>query len=703
MRRGSKRLPGCHGISNSRSKVENDVWTETGYFAVEPTFFHVFSYPLLSGDPDLALRSPESIVVTESMARKYFGRTDVLGETIVVNQSASKIVTAVAADPPRESHLQFAFLVPFSEYSDDWGEAFQRWDTAETYAYIRLQEGASSAALEHALPGILTNYLSADDVARRSYRLQPLSDIHLHSAGITSELQPQGDIRIIRLFAAIASIVLLIASVNYVNLATARSMMRAKEAGLRKVMGAHRRQLTLQYLGESVAMSLVGGLVAVLLAIGFIPLLNTLLGTGFQTGDVLALTPALGGLAMLLGMCSGLYPALVQARVQPALILKGLQQRAGRSYMRDTLVVIQFTVAIILIIGSVVLYRQMLFIQSTDLGFDGDHRIVVRIPGAEIGQAPELRAAISNLPTVRAVTASSNIPSESWGYPAFTPAGSDSTYRVKLYSVDFEFVEVMGLHLVSGRPFSGSRGADSTGAFILNEAAVNALGWTPEAALGQTGHLGWVNREGTVIGVVKDFHFRSLRQQVEPMVLTVAPDFWWKLIVLVKPGQTAETLAGIEEAWKRIVPGWNFEFDFLDESVAAMYAEEERMAGLVGVLTVIAAILAGLGLFGLVSFVTQRRTREIGVRKVLGASTMRLILLLSREFAILLVIAFLLAAPLAWWAASAWLDGFAYDFGLGVNVFLAAAVGVMLLATVSVVGQTLRAARMSAVDAIRTQ
>ncbi len=691
-------------ISNDQSMfigVGNESFPERGYFSVDSTFFEVFDYDLISGDLESALDAPDGIVVTESLARKYFGSIDVIGERLVINQNSERTITAVAADPPSNSHLQFTMLDPIPNFVANWGSSLTNWSTREIHTYFRLTPGVSPSTIESGLNELALRHGGDQLPTPPSYRLQRLENIHLHSSGFGRDIQPQGDIQYVRLFAAIALLILLIAAVNYVNLATARSLGRSRETGLRKVVGATRSQLISQYLGESVLVSGAALVIAVAFVMLTMPSLNDLTQSSFSGASTGLKWLVLLAASLFVGLAAGIYPALLQSRYEPAIVLKRLHLGSSKSMLRSVLVIFQFGVTTILIIGSVMLFRQLQFIRSADLGFEPENTLVVLVPGSLIGGYDAYRAAISGHPGVIDVTASSNIPPESWGTPTFTPSGSDTTFSAKLYSVDFNFMDVMEMETVAGRNFSSVFGADSMSSFIINEAAVLAMGSTPEGVIGREANLGWVGRDGTIVGVVKDFHFRSMRSQIAPVVMTVAPGFFWKVIVKVHPRNTEQVLSHLKDAWEAHAPGWTFNYTFLDDSISADYGADHRFGRLIGWLTGLSIFLACIGLFGLVSFSTKQRTKEIGVRKVLGASTTGLLGLLSREYAKLLLIAFLLAMPLAWWFAQSWLPGFAYAVQMDAWAFLTSALIVTLVAALSITSQTIRAAMGRPVESLK--
>lgn len=684
--------------------VEGESWQQRRFFSVDSTFFEVFGYELIAGDPQTALDAPDALVMAESTARRLFGHIDILGERILVNQSQEYFVSGIAADPPPGSHLQFEVLDAISNFENSYGDGLNDWSTTESHNYLKLTAGASPETVTREMQALAASRMGESEFDQMGgYELQPITRTHLYSSDVVRDIQEQGDIRYIQLLQAIALLILAISMANYINLATARSLGRARETGMRKVVGASRQQLLTHYLGEAVLVALAAAFVAFILALVVQPYMAQVTDSHIDRSFLVSGWPLLLAVGLLTGLLAGLYPAVLQSRIAPSAAMKAEGFGSTRSGLRNVMVVFQFVVTTALIMGAVILVKQLRFIQTMDLGFDKENVLVIRVPGSQIGSYEALRQALTNEPGIQAVTASSNIPPEAWGTPAFTPAGSDSSISTKLYSVDFNYLDVMGMDLVSGRSFDSGRSLDSTSAFIINEAAVRALGYTPESAIGKEASLGWVNRTGQIIGVVEDFHFRSARNTVAPVALTVAPGFFWKVLIRFRASEATRVLEFTEQTWNSLAPGWPFDRVFLDEAIAADYGDDRRMGHLLGFLSLMAVCLASIGLFGLVSFSTRKRGAEIGIRKVLGASVAGLLALLCRDYARLVAIGFMLGMPLAWWLGKSWLNEFAYATTIGMDVFLQAALLVLAVAAVSIFSQTLRAATANPVTAIRSE
>ena len=689
--------PYTHFVTNG-----DRIYTEDRVYYADSTVFDLFSFPLLVGDPETVLQGPDALVITESTARKYFGQENPIGKTLLFDQNRAMVVTGIAADVPSNSHIRFDFLAPLSVFAANWGSGLEAWTTEEIYTYLRLPDAQARATLEADFPAFIGRHEGQAESGHQQYVLQPLADIHLHSAGVGVEIEPQGDVRYVYTFSTIALLILLIACINFVNLSTAQASRRAKEVGMRKVVGAHRTQLVRQFLSESVVISMVAAAVGVLLIVLALPVMNGLTGKNFVFHDVRAHGLYLLGLMLVMGGLAGSYPAFVLSQFKPIAVLKGGLYRGTKgALLRNSLVVFQFAVIVLLLFGAVVVYQQLHFMQTKDLGFEQEEILVVRVPGSQIGSYPTFRAAIAGHPGITSVSASSHVPPATWGYPGLRPQGRDSTFSMKLFAVDFGFIEMLDLDVVSGRSFSNAFATDTAGAFILNETAVRQLGWNNTNALGRQVALSWVNKEGTVVGVVRDFHFRSLRIPVQPAVFTIAPGFFWNVVVKVPPQNTPEVIAFLEKTWQQVVSGFPFSYDFLDQQVGAQYHEDEHLSRLVGYLTLLSIFLACLGLLGLVAFMAERRMKEIGVRKVLGASVPGIVALLSKDITRLVGLSFVVAAPVAYMIANHWLDDFAYRIELSWPLFLLVGLAALGIALLTVSYQTLSAALANPVDTLR--
>ena len=690
-------------------RYEDKVFREQGqlYFT-DATVFDVFSLDLLAGDPRTALAAPGTIVLTETMAHKYFGDADALGKVLDYTgypgrgDSLRFTVTGILRDLPDNTHLAFEALASLEGIETE-RDNFGSWKPLWTY--VLLPEHVAPEQLESKFPAFVEQHLDPEPGAL-TLRLESLTDIHLNST-YEGGFTPGTDIALLYIFAAVGFFLLLIACINFINLATARSLKRAREVGMRKVLGAYRHQLIGQYLGEALMLSTLALLLALVLVELILPVFNTLLDQNLTldyTHDA-TLRAVLPALVLFVGLLAGLYPAFFLSRFQPVTTLKGQgMRRAAGAGLRKALVVFQFTISVALIAGTAIVYLQLDFVRSKNLGFDKEQ--VVVMPHPRTGQEDALRAALMQHPTVTHVTESQRVPVNTInadGRPV-RPEGFEDNIQVDSYIIDAPFVEAFGMEIVAGRSFSEALATD-VGAFLINETAVQRFGWgSPEDAIGK--QLEWPNGPtiGPVLGVVKDFHLTSMHEPITPLVLQMRPDeSWWRTFIAVKihPDDVAGTLAFLEETWRAFAPEGAYDYFFIDESFEALHRADARFAEAFGYFTLLALFIACLGLFGLAAFTAEQRTKEIGIRKALGASTSGIVLLLSKEFTKLVIVAFMLASPLAYVAMQRWLEDFAYRIDLSWSIFLMAGLTALLVAILTVSYQAIKAALTDPVKALR--
>ena len=680
------------------------------FFFAEPSFFDVFTFPLAAGDAATALDAPYSLVMTEEVARKYFGSTDALGRTLVLDDTLTFTVTGVARDVPPGSHLRFDFLVSWSTLTSIQPEN-DAWLSLNTYTYVKLRPGVRAAAFEAQIRDLIMRHYGEQLRGigfAAELRLQPLTAIHLRS-NRGGELQPGGDVRYVYAFSAIAVFVLLIACVNFMNLATARSMERAKEVGVRKVVGSGRARLAGQFLSESVLTCLAALVVAVGLVAAALPFFNDLAGK--EIGFARLLDPAfalsLVGLTVLLGVLAGGYPAFVLSGFEPIEVLKGAFRSSGRgALLRKTLVVFQFAVSVALIVCTVVVFEQLAYMRSQDLGFDGEQVLVIDAQGVPSGQMRQqyetIKGELAQQAQVRQVSAMWSVPGRAAGLLVVAPEGlaEGDSRRMQILLADHDFVETLGIEIVAGRDFSTAFETDAAEALLVNESAVANLGWgPPEEAVGRRIQVGQKN--GVIVGVMKDFHFSSLKDRIEPMILHIIPQAFDYFAVRLAPGEAATAVAGLERTWEEHFPGYPFASFFLDEDFDRQYQTEARLAEVFGVFAFVAILIACLGLFGLATFMAEQRTKEIGVRKVLGATVPGIVALLSKDFTRLVAAAVVVASPVAYFAMEQWLAPFPYRISIRWTVFVAAGLAALGVALLTVSYQSVRAALANPVDALR--
>ncbi|MEZ4990801.1 MAG: ABC transporter permease [Saprospiraceae bacterium] len=675
------------------SKNETSFWEEG--LQADARFFEVFPFSFLQGDPQIALAQPQSIVLTRSLARKIFGRQDPVGQTIQYQNDKFYTVTAVVEDPPTNISIPFSFVASFPLAMQN--AEYANWRNSSYQTFLALADQADPGQLESKLSGIVDKYVKEemDAQVEISYFLQPLSDLHLANY-LNFDIGLKGNSRYISLFAVIAVLVLILACVNYMNLAIARSIKRAKEVGLRKVVGARRRQIIGQFIGESMLIAFLALLLALGLSYLLSPLFSHLLERPIKLDLVknVYLLPGLVGLVFLAGFLSGSYPAFFMSALRPAQVLKG--KVAGLltgNTLQKVLTVGQFTVSITLIISSLVIYRQFTFIQTEDMGYDREHIVTMRIRDWNLREYREtLKAAWAKDPQILATSFSTAIPTNINNSTTIKiKEGTTDEEEMRIYEArgDYDFLDLFGLKLAAGRQFSPEFQTDAEEAFILNETAAAALGWSPEEAIGK--HFTKGETKETIIGVVKDFHMHSMHTAIEPLMIRLQPDHFTYMSVKIRPDDMSATLADLEASVKSYSP-YPANFQFLDEKFDELYKTDRQLGEMFGFFTVLSILIASLGLFGLAAFVAGQRTKEVSIRKVLGASVHSIVQLLSKDFLWLVLIGFLLAVPLAWYAMDRWLQDFAYRISLEWWIFALAGVAAMLLAFLTVGSQSLRAA-----------
>jgi putative ABC transport system permease protein len=671
---------------------------------VDSTFFDVFSFSFLRGSAENAMANPRSIVLTESLARILFGDNDGLGKTVTVNRSRTLKVSGIIEDVPAQSHFQFDFLLQLPTRWDDCWSA----NCASTYNYVRIDVGADMLQVETKIQQLV----EANEAQVRSdvYFMQPLTGvdgIHLASHRL-HEFQPNGDILYIDILLASALFLILIAGMNYVNLATARSALRAKEIGLRKVVGARRQTLIWQFLTESTLMSVLAAVAAVGLALAVLPFLNEVAQTDLSLfhQDSLSVFYLVAVVVLIFGLASGLYPAIYLSSFEPISIFRNLRHSGRtRPSLRHYLVVFQFALAALLMVGALVVQEQLSFIESADLGFEKDQVIVIhnfnKVPRGDTKMA--VRSALLNLAGVAKVGSTSELVGltrgGAWG--TLKARGTDAEFNVMAAHVDYGYLDALGIQLKEGRYFSPQFETDSSAlAVILNETAVEHLNLVGPA-LGQLVDDS-AGRTSKIVGVVENFHFAPLHKEIGPFAF-----FWYgnagAVVVKMRARRIGETLEQIKATWSRFVPDFPMDYYFLDERIDQQYRSEQKFHSMFSVMTGLGLLIACLGMFGLAAFTAERRTKEIGLRKVLGARVSDIVTLLSSEFVKLVLLANLIAWPLSYWAMSKWLQDFAYHIEVGYSIFIVAAITAFVVAALTVGWQAVRTATANPVDSLKYQ
>jgi len=676
---------------------EDKILYQDGVRAVDPAFLEIFTFPLVKGDSRTALNDPDSMVVSEELAEKYFGNEDPLGKTLTINTRHTFRITGVMKDVPKNSDFQFKMLLSF-KFLEDLGLTNDSWDSNNIPTYIKLRGDASAAQVTAKITDLNERQRDIEDL---TFSLMPLAHIHLYSH-FGFDTGPRAS-QYVYIFSVIALFVLLIACINFMNLSTARSAKRAKEVGIRKVVGALRGEITRQFYGESLLFTLISLMIALGIVAAALPFFNSLTGKHISL-NLLGYGELLGGLAgvaLLTGLVSGSYPALFLGSFQPIRTLRGkLQSGPGSTLFRRALVVVQFTLSISLIIGTGVVYSQLNFLKSKKLGYEKEHTVYLPMRGVDRSLYGQLKSELQRNPALLGVSGARHRPSavgsntDSALWEGRDPEADVSTFMTQ---VDYDFFETMGIKLAEGRSFSREFSTDRESAYIINEELVKVMG--VDSAVNM--RFGFGNTDGQVIGVVKNYHFLSLKRNIEPLVITLNPDSINYVMIRLSSQDIPASLAFIEETWKRVVPNFPFEFHFLNEDFEALYRTEERMGDILKYFAGLAVFIACLGLLGLASFAAEQRTKEIGIRKVLGASSPQITFLIYKEFILLLGVANLVAWPVSYLVMHRWLQDFAYRTGISVFIFILAALAAVLSAFLTVGFQALKASRADPVKALR--
>jgi putative ABC transport system permease protein len=687
------------GTNRFLISYESKRFYEDVFFA-DPEVFDIFTFPLIKGDPKAVLKEPRSIIISEEIKEKYFGEEDPIGKIINLDALKDFKITGVFKNIPPNSHFRFDFLGCFSDYA---AHDFDKWGISNYWTYVLTSKNFNQDKFKEKLPEFVERYRGKDvrDKYKLTYPLQPLTSIHLHS-DLRGEIEPYSDIETIYIFSAVALFILLIACLNYINLSTARYSGRAREVGLRKVVGASRRQLINQFLGESLLFSFIAAVLAVALAELFLPLFNSLSGKRltFDYLDNLILLYGLVVTIFSVGLAAGSFPALYLSALQPARALKGTLKASSRvPLLRKSLVLSQFAISIIFIFCTITVSNQLSYIRNKKLGFNKEHVVNIPVYDKDALQRYEtIKNEFLKNPRILGVSASSFFPGKIPWYQSYWYEGlSGNSYpAIRWISVDHDFLLTFGIELVSGRNFSRDFPNDVKGAYILNESAVKEIGW--DSPLGKQFRI---IEKGTVVGVVKDFHFKSLHQEIEPLALYLCPEYFEYFSVRISPEGIPQALDFLRDRWQELVPNQLFQFSFLDQDFDNLYKAEMRLQKIFGIVTSLAIFIACLGLFGLAAFTAEQRTKEIGVRKVLGASVSGIFILLSKEFTRWVLVANVIAWPVAYYAMSRWLQNFAYRTSIGLWIFLLAAAVAFVVALLTVSYQAIKAAISNPADALR--
>jgi len=686
----------------------NRKFEEKRGFYADSTFLDVFSFPLLQGDAKTALLRADGLLITASLAKKYFGTTNALGRTLKKDNGEYVTVTGVLANIPSNSHLQFDYILPMASAAKEYDDLKKNIYTSfNFYSYVQLNKNfvptaSSMARLTRQMNQVFKQHVPEDKM-KVGFQLQPLTGIHLQSP-LQVDLPGHGNRQYVTIFFIVAIVILIVACINFMNLATARSARRAKEVGLRKVVGAGRGQLIRQFLGEAMLISFFALLLAIGLVFLLLPLFNHLaqkdLSLQLWNGRLLL---SLIAISLFTGLIAGSYPALFLSGFQPVKVLKGnLRSPGGNLLFRNGLVITQFVASIILLAGTIVVYDQLKYIQSRNMGFEKENLLYMPMKGDIWSKQNALRTGLQQDPLTASYTIVSELPIDiTAGDADIQWEGKDPHTQIIIPSlyVSESFIDVFHMKILSGRGFSPAFKADSNN-FIINETAVRVMGMTMNNAVGKP--LTFDDKKGTIIGVVKDFNFKPIHQAIEPMILRLNPSEG-NVVVRAQAGRTEATISALEKISRNLNPAYPFSYGFLDQDLADLYKGEQQMGDIFKLFAFLAIFISGLGLYGLSAFMAQQRTKEIGVRKVLGASIFNIVYLLSTGFTRLILIAVVISVPLSLFAINRWLESFAYHIHVDWTVYFFASAGALMLAWLTVSYETIKAAITNPASSLRSE
>jgi ABC-type antimicrobial peptide transport system permease subunit len=697
-----------YNISQLKGRIlleaNHQKYYESDYCFADPSFFSMFTFYFVQGDPQSALRLPNSVVLTQEMAIKYFGADNPIGKTVSMNNGDAYTISGVIKNVPGNSHLKFDFISPIEPLFDRYAW-MRRWNIPHFYTYVLLDERADVRELNEKIQDHLKQ--SNPDFFKQSnnhYFLQPVKDIHLHS-NLQSDMRGSStsQSRYIIVFSAIAVVVLIIASINFINLTTSHSSNRAKEIGVRKVNGAARKDIAQQFFCESLVMSLISLGLALFLAIISLPAFNELSGKKIDAAMMLNahILCGIAGIALITGFVSGIYPALFLSSFQPVAVLKGLKFHIMKNKdVRHILVIVQFSISLILIIGTVVVYSQMTYIQNRNLGFNKECLISFTKQGRLTDQYDAFKDSLLKKNNILGVTTSSDLPTMTRHYTmvgGWEGSSPEDGMLMNYFSVDEDYLETFGIEMAEGRFFSKEFSTDASEGFVLNEEAIKRM--NVQDPIGK--RFSFYGREGRIIGVIKNFHFESLHHAIEPLILWINPRSDQHIFVRIEYENIAENIRFIEEAHSRFNPEYPFNFKFLDMEIDKLYRKEIRTKRILQIFAGFAIFISCIGLYGLVSYAAQRRTKEIGIRKVLGASVLKIYIMLSREFVRWVILANFIAWPGAYYFMNKWLQNFAFRISLSVWFFILPGFMALVIALLTVSYQSVKAATANPVESLR--
>lgn len=671
-------------------------------FYTDPSIFEVFDFELLHGDKKTALIEPNSIVITEKTAKIFFGDLPAIGK-VLVDRTRSLKITGILKNIPSTSHLQFDVLLSISTIDNE--DRLNNWGSNWLVTYLFLEQGTDVSKMEATFPRYVEKFMGEGRTENYELYLQPLEEVHMGSTDVTHDYNnwQKFDRKYITIFTILAIFVLIIANINFINLTTARSVSRAREVGIRKSVGAHRFQIAKQFIGESVLLAIIALFIALILTRTFLPILNTISGNTLDfnllQNPVLLLIILLASITI--GAMAGIYPAFFLSVFQPVKVLKGEILIARRSTVRNILVVTQFTIAIALMVGTALTLQQFRFMKDSNPGYSREQVLLLPMNQLANENYEILKTEFRDLPGVSAVTASGQRLGNNIHQNSARAKGDHEERKLSPshLHVDYDFISFYGLEIMAGREFSKEIPTDYLNGYILNESLVNDLNW--ENPIGNQFGVAWRDTLGTVIGVVKDFNFNSLHHKIQSLYLSIQDWGYNEMSVRISSTDMSGTIQKIEEKWNEIVTGRPFQYSFLDDHFATLYKSDRQVSQVVGVVAVLAILVACLGLFGLSTIATEQRTKEIGIRKVLGASMGDLIVLLSKGFAKLVMVAFIISTPITYLFMNDWLQNFAYQITIGPSVFIFAGILSLAVSILTVAYHAIKAAISNPIESLR--
>lgn len=684
----------------------------------DPSFFNIFSYHLTQGDIATALSEPFSIILTESTAKKYFGDSNPMGQTLKMlmydstSRGALYKVTGLMPDPPKNAHFTFTMLASFKTVEVTHPDVLTAdgWGDARFYTYVLLKKGINYRTFSNKISQFYKNYIGELFKVWSPiyfYRLQPLNDIHLRSH-LQDEISPTGDINSVYIFSTIAIFILLLAGINYINLSTARSINRAKEVSIKKVVGAGRNQLIIQFILEAIVIAFIAFGISLLFCILLKPLFSEITSKDLSplSSPILLLFAA--GVTIVLGLLSGIYPALIISGFKPVNILKGSFSSGSKGVLlRKSLVTAQFTITLVLITGIIVIYSQMSFMQHKDLGYKKEGLVFLKVNGNTdvIKGYESFKNALAASPLFSGISTSNSLIVSGLGSGVSETvdiSGNPLQVNTARLRVDSNFLDVYGIKLLAGKNFTQVSTADTVEPIILNEYAVQKFGWKkPENAIGKPFSMG--SEKGTIIGVVKDFHFNSLHEPIQPLAIYPLQDHFSRITIRANVSNASNVIALITSTWKKYFPSALLDYGFLDKQIQEQYQDEQRFSKIFSCFSLLSLLIACLGLYGLISYAASQRIKEIGIRKVLGASVKGIVMLLSKDFLKLVLLSFIIATPVALYAMQHWLQNFAYRIDIKWWMFAIAGALVIFIALATISFQSIKAAIANPVKSLRTE